>query len=120
MARPGRVPWVVAAALLVTLAALVPLGFVVWVGYQAGWATIAELVFRARVGEQLRNTALLVLVTVPLCVILAVALAWLTERSDLPGARTWSWLAAVCPISRSVVTWLDDAVAVTVYSIDRK
>lgn len=94
MTRPGRVSWVVVAALLISLAALLPLGFVVWVGYQAGWDTIAALVFRTRVGELLLNTALLVMVTVPLCVVLAVALAWLTERSDLPAARTWSWLAA--------------------------
>ena len=29
---------------------------------------------------------------------LAVALAWLTERSDLPGARLWAWLA-VAPLA---------------------
>ena len=77
-----------------TLAALLPLGFVAWVGIQAGWTTVSALVFRPRVGELLVNTGLLVLVTVPICVLLAVALAWLTERSDLPGARTWAWLAA--------------------------
>jgi iron(III) transport system permease protein len=82
------------AALLVSLFALLPLGFVVWVGVQSGWETVSALVFRPRVGELLANTALLVVVTIPLCVILAVALAWLTERSDLPGARWWAWLAA--------------------------
>ena len=76
--------WVVTAALLVTLAALLPLGFVVWVGVQSGWDTVTALVFRPRVVELLRNTGLLVLVTVPLCVTLATAMAWLTERSDLP------------------------------------
>ncbi|WP_081708673.1 ABC transporter permease [Rhodoferax saidenbachensis] len=86
--------WVAIAALLVSLAALLPLGFVVWVGVQSGWETIAALVFRPRVGELLINTALLVAVTVPLCIALATALAWLTERSDLPGARHWAWLAA--------------------------
>jgi iron(III) transport system permease protein len=92
--QPGRLSWVAAAALLVSLAALLPLGFVVWVGVQSGWETIATLVFRPRVGELLVNTALLVAVTVPLCIALATALAWLTERSDLPGARHWAWLAA--------------------------
>ncbi len=94
MTRPGRVSWVGLAALLVTLMALLPLGFVVWVGLQSGWDTVVALVFRPRVGELLRNTGLLVLITVPLCVALATAMAWLTERSDLPGARTWSWLGA--------------------------
>jgi len=46
------------------------------------------------VGELLVNTALLVVLTVPICVAVAVAMAWLTERSDLPGARWWAWLAA--------------------------
>ncbi len=87
-------PWVAGAALLVSLAALLPLGFVVWIAIQSGWATISALVFRPRVGELLVNTALLVLVTVPLCAALATALAWLVERSDLPGSRHWAWLAA--------------------------
>ena len=89
-----RVSWVALAALLVSLVALTPLGFVVWMGVQAGWDSVAALVFRPRVGELLLNTGWLVCLTVPLCGVLAVALAWLTERSDLPGARTWSWLAA--------------------------
>jgi iron(III) transport system permease protein len=93
-ARPRRWSWVTAAAVLVTLVALLPLGFVVWVGIQSGWATVSALVFRPRVGELLINTGLLVLVSVPICTLLAVALAWLTERSDLPGARIWAWLAA--------------------------
>ena len=74
--------------------ALVPLGFIVWVALQTGWDTAYSLIFRPRVGELLINTVLLVLVTVPLCALLAVSLAWLTERSDLPGARLWAGLAA--------------------------
>ena len=54
----------------------------------------APLVFRPRVGELLINTALLELCTLPASAALALALAWLTERSDLPGARAWSWLCA--------------------------
>ena len=95
---PMRVSFVAVAALLVAVAALLPLGFVIWVAIQSGWDTIGALVFRPRVGELLVNTALLVVVTVPLCVVLAVALAWLTERSDLPGARMWAWLA-VAPLA---------------------
>ena len=94
----GRASFVAGAALLVAMAALLPLGFVIWVAIQSGWDTVAALVFRPRVGELLVNTALLVMVTVPLCVTLALALAWLTERSDLPGARSWAWLA-VAPLA---------------------
>ena len=94
MTRQRRVSWVALAAMGVSLVALLPLGFVAWMGVQAGWDTVSALVFRPRVGELLLNTAWLVFLTVPLCGVLAVALAWLTERSDLPGARTWAWLAA--------------------------
>ena len=98
--RLGRahLSWVGAAAAVVSLFALLPLGFVVWVAWQTGWETAAPLIFRSRVGELLVNTALLVAITVPLCGALALALAWLTERSDLPGARTWAWLA-VAPLA---------------------
>lgn len=95
----GRVlTWIVVAALLVSLLGLMPLGFVVWVGIHTGWETASALIFRPRVGELLVNTGLLVLLTVPICIALAVALAWLTERSDLPGARTWAWLV-VAPLA---------------------
>ena len=86
------------AALLVSAAALVPLGFVGWAGLQAGWPTVAALVLRPRVGELLINTAMLIVITVPLCAVLAIALAWLTERTDLPGARMWAWFA-VAPLA---------------------
>ena len=93
-AQPRRWSWVALAALLVSLLALLPLGFVLWVGLQTGWDTVYALVFRPRVGELLVNTAMLVVLTVPLCVALAVLLAWLTERSDLPGARWWSQMVS--------------------------
>lgn len=93
-ARQGRWSWVALAALCVSIFALLPLGFVAWVAFQSGWDTVAALVFRPRVGELLINTAMLVALTVPLTILLSLALAWLTERSDLPGARWWSWLAA--------------------------
>ena len=82
------------SALVVSVCALLPLGFVVWIAWQTGWDVAAPLVFRPRVGELLINTALLELCTLPASAALALALAWLTERSDLPGARAWSWLCA--------------------------
>lgn len=94
----ARMPWMSGLALLVTLLALLPLGFIAGVAFQTGWATASALIFRPRVGELLVNTLLLELLTVPLCALLALALAWLTERSDLPGARWWSWLA-VAPLA---------------------
>ena len=94
----ARASWVWLAAGAVALFALLPLAFIVWVAVQSGWAQVSALVFRPRVGELLVNSLLLVACTLPLCVALALALAWLTERSDLPGRRIWSWLA-VAPLA---------------------
>ena len=96
--RKRPVSWVGSAAMVMALLSLVPLGFVVWAALNTGWPTVSALIFRPRVAELLLNTALLVVCTVPVCAVLAVALAWLTERSDLPGARIWSWLA-VAPLA---------------------
>lgn len=68
------------------------------VAVQTGWPTVSALVFRPRVTELLVNTLLLVLCTLPVCAAIAVALAWLTERSSLPGARLFACLA-VAPLA---------------------
>lgn len=90
--------WVVALAIGVSLLSLLPIAFVVGVSWATGWATIEALVFRPRVAELLINTVLLVLITLPLCIVLGTALAWLTERTNLPGRRLWS-LLAVAPLT---------------------
>ncbi|HHY51538.1 MAG TPA: iron ABC transporter permease, partial [Alphaproteobacteria bacterium] len=99
--KPRRVPGngaIVAAAAAVALLSLVPLGFVIGVAVESGWDKVVELVVRPRVGELLVNTVLLEAVTLPLTVVLAVGMAWLTERTDLPGARWWSAIA-VAPLA---------------------
>lgn len=90
--------WVVSSAVLVSLLSLLPIAFVIGVAWYTGWATLEALVFRPRVGELLINTVLLVLITLPLCIMLGTTLAWLTERSNLPGRRLWSVLA-VAPLA---------------------
>lgn len=97
--RAGRgSSWVVGSAVLVSLLSLLPIAFVIGVAWYTGWATIEALIFRPRVGELLINTVLLVLITLPLCIVLGTTLAWLTERSNLPGRRLWSVLA-VAPLA---------------------
>jgi iron(III) transport system permease protein len=96
--RPSYVAGVGAAAILVSLVALLPLGFVAWVTVQTGWQAASALVFRARIAELLVNTLLLEACAIPLSIVLGVGFAWLTERSDLPGARFWAWLA-VAPLA---------------------
>lgn len=90
--------WVVSSAVLVSMLSLLPITFVIGVAWYTGWATIEALIFRPRVGELLINTVLLVLITLPLCILLGTTLAWLTERSNLPGRRLWSVLA-VAPLA---------------------
>ena len=94
----GPYLWVTIVAAFVSLVSLMPLGFIAWISVQTGWETASKLIFRGRVGELLINTALLELCTLPLTIALSVALAWLTERTDLPGARFWSMLA-VAPLA---------------------
>ena len=90
--------WIAFAAVLVSLFAMLPLGFIVWITIQTGWTTVYALVFRPRLGELLVNTLSLVILVVPITVFLSLALAWLTERSDMPGARIWAWLS-VAPLA---------------------
>lgn len=90
--HPGS--WLIAAAVVVSAMALMPLGFVTWAAFETGWTAASALVFRPRVGELFVNTLLLVVLTMPLCTALALALAWITERSAVPGRRWWGLLAA--------------------------
>lgn len=90
--------WVVALAIGVSLLSLLPIAFVIGVSWATGWATIEAMVFRPRVAELLINTVLLVVITLPLCIVLGTTLAWLTERTNLPGRRLWS-LLAVAPLA---------------------
>ncbi|TAM68418.1 MAG: iron ABC transporter permease [Microbacteriaceae bacterium] len=77
---------------VVSLVNLIPAGSVVVAGVATGWSTLSGLVFRERVGELLSNTALLVVVGVPISAALGVGCAWLVERSTLPGARAFALL----------------------------
>lgn len=86
-ARPGPLVSLTVALLVATTC--IPLGYVVWGAIDVGWSRAYELVVRPRVGELLVNTIALVAVTVPLCVVVGVGLAWLVERTDLPGRAFW-------------------------------
>lgn len=90
--------WLALAAACVAFIAMTPLGFIAWVAFETGWSTGVSLIFRARVGELLISTALLVAITVPLTAVVGVGFAWLIERTDLPGRQIWSWLA-VAPLA---------------------
>ena len=84
--------WVPATA--VGIAMLLP---VVYLLIRAGGASSEawDLLFRARTGYILGRTVLLVATVSLASVILAVPLAWLTVRTDLPLRRLWSVLVAL-------------------------
>jgi iron(III) transport system permease protein len=86
--------WLLGIAVAVSLFGLLPLVFVFGAAVEIGWDTVQALVFRPRVGELLINTFLLIVLAVPLSVVVGVGLAWLTERTDLPGRRAWSLVMA--------------------------
>lgn len=87
-----------AAGAVVALIGLIPLVFVVGYTISLGWAQTAPLVFRARTGELLWNTAILTLGCMVLCALIGTAAAWLVQRSALPGRRVWNTLL-VAPLA---------------------
>lgn len=83
-----------AAALIVALVAIIPLIYVAVYTITIGWDEAYRLIVRPRVGELLSNTTRLTLATLPLCAVIGTGSAWLVERTNLPGRRTWTVLLA--------------------------
>jgi len=95
---PFGVPALSVTAVLIALFSLLPLGYVAYMTAATGWDTAVGLIFRPRVGELLGNTVLLILLTVPLCLVLGVGGAWLVERTALRGHRVWA-VALAAPLA---------------------
>ncbi|MGV3552298.1 ABC transporter permease [Rhizobium sp.] len=89
---------VILAAVVVTLAMLVPLAYVGVSAIATGWEQSIALIIRPRVAELTINTLLLIVFTLPICAALSLALAWLTERSNLPCAQLFAWVA-IAPLA---------------------
>ena len=88
----------VALVVVIALVSLIPVAYVVSIGFQVGWSTLAPLIFREKVGELLANTVLLVIIATPLCVLFGVGGAWLVERTTVPGRRIWA-VALAAPLA---------------------
>ena len=84
-----------ALAVAVALLVLLPLGFLFEQTLAVGWSQAEHLLVRPFVGTLLVNTVLLVLVATVACAVLGVGVAYLVERTDLPGRRVWAVLAAL-------------------------
>lgn len=92
----GRPPVaLLAVSAAVALLVLAPVGFLFDQTLSTGWDEAQRLLFRSFVGDLLVNTVTLVAVGTAACTILGVAVAWLVERTDLPGRRAWAVLAAL-------------------------
>lgn len=85
-------------ALAVAVGVLVPLVYLVLRAAQADPAELAELVLRARTLRLAANTLGLAVGVLALATAVAVPLAWLATRADLPGRR-WVTLLGVLPLT---------------------
>ncbi len=82
-----------AAVLFIALAMLLPLAYLLYRAGGAGLSEAIDLLLRIRTARILWNSFLLVFGVTTLSVVVALPLAWLTERTDLPGRRVWTVLA---------------------------
>jgi iron(III) transport system permease protein len=87
-----------AAALLVVVFALIPVGYIVSETIRTGWDASYPLIVRPRVGELLRNTGALVGAGMAATIGLGVGSAWLVERTSLPARGLWRILL-VAPLA---------------------
>ena len=90
--RPSPIIWV--PSVLVALAMVLPLVYLIERALDGGTDSL-DLLFRMRTAEILMRSALLVLVVTTASVFIAVPLAWLTVRTDMPLRRLWSVLTVL-------------------------
>jgi iron(III) transport system permease protein len=88
-------PFLAAAALIVSLAVLLPLAFLIVQAFQVGWAQLHSLLFRHLTAVLVWNTVSLVVVVTVLCAALGTVLAWFVERTDLPCRRLFAVLVVI-------------------------
>ena len=91
-------PLLLAAGAAVAVLALVPLAYVATYVVVIGPVDLWQLLARPRIVELLRNTITLAAACMAATAVLGVALAFLVERTDLPGRRVWHGLL-VAPLA---------------------
>jgi iron(III) transport system permease protein len=87
-------PGLLSAALAISALAAIPLLYIVVRALGADPA-VWERLWLGQVRRLLGTTALLLLATLAVTIVLGVGLAWAIERTNLPGRRTWRWLMAL-------------------------
>jgi iron(III) transport system permease protein len=96
LSRLTRQPpiWLLLPAVVVTALSLLPLLYLIARALDAG-ESAWELLFRAKTLTVVLNSLLLAGAVSAAAVAVAVPLAWLTSRSDLPGRAFWAMAAAL-------------------------
>jgi iron(III) transport system permease protein len=92
--RPAPVPLLVAGG-VVAAAAVLPAAYLVVRASEAGLDGVVDIVGSPRTVGLLARTALLAVAVTTASVLVAVPLAWLTVRTDLPLRRAWVVLTAL-------------------------
>src|ERR1700685_2978596 len=102
VAGPGRrsgrrrlPPFLTSAAVLVSVAVLVPLVFLVVQAVQVGWAQLHQLLFRSLTATLIWHTVSLVVVVTALSAIVGTLAAWFVERTDIPCRRLLAILVVI-------------------------
>ncbi|KMM77942.1 iron ABC transporter permease, partial [Pseudomonas psychrophila] len=88
---------------------LLPLWYVGSKTWEAGWAQAVNLLWRPYVFGLMRNTLMLMVGVTVTCALLGLTLAWLLERSNLPGRRLWGVILCLpfaVPAFVSSFTWV--------------
>jgi len=83
-----------APATLVAFSIFLPIGYL-FIRVFGSDKSLTELIFRGRTLEILGNTAGLAFTVTVACGLIAIPLAWLTTRTDLPLRRLWSVLTVL-------------------------
>ncbi|MGI8909546.1 MAG: ABC transporter permease [Rubrobacteraceae bacterium] len=91
--RPPALIW--APSVVVAAAAILPLIYLIARVAEGGWEDVSDTVFDGDTLAVLARSVALSTIVTGAAVALAVPLAWLTARTDLPGREAWGVLAAL-------------------------
>src|SRR3546814_2228535 len=93
-----RMPVVSVAGVAVAALALLPLGYLLVRSSELGWERVFEIAFSDRTQGLLWRTGLLAVSVTASAVAIAVPVAWLTVRTDVPLRRFWV-IATALPLA---------------------
>ncbi len=92
----SRTPWtLMGISTLITLLVLLPLGYLIVRASEVGIERAADLLLRTRTLTIIFNSIGLAVSVTVASLLISLPLAWLTVRTDLPGRKLWTILAAM-------------------------